>query len=214
MCAEVPGHDRGLADRAHRQDRADRHVHRDPGAAGRGGRRGRALICSLLLQLNKEAMDLRVVRLVPLPDGRFVEHPAPTILPGRRAARARRLRQPALRRRPHARGAAARPARSRRTRCVVLRLRGRTSLGSTFFGVVSGYAAALAESGGRLYLSGVAPRHGRPVRRACQVADHEDAVHVFAATEVLGESTLAAVADARHVAGRAARTRRTASTAP
>ena len=82
----------------------------------------------------------------------------------------------------------------------MLRLRGRTSLGSTFFGVVSGYAATLAESGGRLYLSGVAPDM---VDRfdGMSVTDHQDAVRVFAASEVLGESTMAAVADARIVAG-------------
>ncbi len=69
------------------------------------------LICSLLLQLNKEALDLRVVQLEPMPDGRLAERPAPKILPGGQAARAGRLRQPALRGLPHPRRPAARPAR-------------------------------------------------------------------------------------------------------
>ena len=33
---------------------------------------------SLLLQLNREAMDLAVVELVPRDDGRFEERPAPS----------------------------------------------------------------------------------------------------------------------------------------
>ena len=39
------------------------------------------VVCSLLLQLNKELMDLRVVQLLPTADGRLVEHPAPATLP-------------------------------------------------------------------------------------------------------------------------------------
>ena len=42
---------------------------------------GVGLICSLLLQLNKELMDLRVVRLVRNDDGLFVEQPVPAVLP-------------------------------------------------------------------------------------------------------------------------------------
>ena len=38
---------------------------------------GIGVALSLLLQLNREAMDLAVVELVPLPDGRFAEEPAP-----------------------------------------------------------------------------------------------------------------------------------------
>jgi anti-anti-sigma regulatory factor len=45
---------------------------------------------------------------------------------------------------------------------VVLRLRGRTSLGATFLKVTAGYAERLAEVGGCLYLSGLDP-HLRPL---------------------------------------------------
>ncbi len=153
------------------------------------------LICSLLLQLNKEALDLRLVQLEPMPDGRLMERPAPKTFPVGRplvldvygsllyaGSRTLGARLPD----PHG---VEHPT-------LVLRLRGRTSLGATFFGVVSGYAAVMAESGGRLYLSGVSPDIMARFE-GMHVADHADAVHLFAATEVIGESTLAAYADAR-----------------
>ena len=123
---------------------------------------GVGLICSLVLQLNKEQMDLRVVRLIRNEDGDVVEQPVPTTLPdaepvvldvygsllyaGAQDA-GRQLPDPARPNRP----------------VVILRLRGRTSLGSTFFGVIAGYADALEAAGGRLYLSGVQPGNGRSV---------------------------------------------------
>ena len=42
---------------------------------------GVGVICSLLLQLNKSQMDLRIVRLGQREDGMFVEQPVPTVLP-------------------------------------------------------------------------------------------------------------------------------------
>jgi SulP family sulfate permease len=156
---------------------------------------GVGVICSLLLQLNKELMDLRVVRLVRNEAGLFVEEPAPKVLPDAEpvvldvygsllyaGARTLGAHLPD----PHG---VDRPV-------VVLRLRGRTSLGSTFFGVVSSYADALAASGGRLYLSGVQPEMVERFRRS-QVKDVQGKIKVFHATEVLGESTMAAVEDAR-----------------
>ena len=79
---------------------------------------------------------------------------------------------------------------------VILRLRGRTSLGSTFFGVIAGYAEALEAAGGRLYLSGVQDNMVNRFHRS-QVADVQGRIKIFNATEVLGASTLAAVDDAK-----------------
>ena len=42
---------------------------------------GVGVIVSLLLQLNKEQMDLRIVRLTRRDDGMFVERPMPVLLP-------------------------------------------------------------------------------------------------------------------------------------
>ncbi len=102
---------------------------------------GIGVALSLLLQLNKEALDLSVVELVRRPDGRFAEQPAPERLPSRSVtvldiygslyyAGAKTLEA----RLPDPAGSVA-PV-------VVLRLRGRTALGATGFAVLAGYAEA------------------------------------------------------------------------
>ena len=56
------------------------------------------------------------------------------------------------------------------TPVVVLRLRGRSNLGSTFVGVAADYAKRLAAVGGRLYLSGLDPDLADVVQRTGKVA--------------------------------------------
>jgi sulfate permease, SulP family len=103
---------------------------------------GVGVVLSLLLQLNQEAIDLTVVELVPTDDVQFAEHPAPRQLASHRVtvldvygslffagARTLQARLPEV-------GEAEAPA-------VVLRLRGRTSLGATFFGILATYAEQL-----------------------------------------------------------------------
>ena len=156
---------------------------------------GVGLICSLVLQLNKEQMDLRVVRLIRNANGDVIEQPVPSTLPDAEpvvldvygsllyaGARTLGARLPD----PHT---AKRPV-------VILRLRGRTSLGSTFFGVIAGYADALEAAGGRLYLSGVQQDMVERFHRS-QVQDVQGKIKIFNATEVLGASTAAAVQDAQ-----------------
>jgi sulfate permease, SulP family len=153
---------------------------------------GIGVALSLLLQLNQEAMDLTVVELIPRDDGRFEERPPPagltshhvTILDvygsllyaGTRTLEAH-LPSP---------GGTQSPA-------VVLRLRGRTSLGATFVKVAAEYADRLAASDGRLYLSGLDPSLTEQLRRTGHV---DGPVHAFEATPVVGESTQAAYLDA------------------
>jgi SulP family sulfate permease len=149
---------------------------------------------SLLLQLNQEALDLRVVALEPLGDGRFAEHPAPERLPDETVtvlhvygsllyAGSRTLAA----RLPEAKGTH-RPV-------VVLRLRGRVSLGATFFQVVAGYASDIEASGGRFYVSGVDPALIQQMERNGMVP-LKASLGVFQAESVLGASTSAAIADA------------------
>ena len=105
---------------------------------------GIGVTISLLLQLNQESMDLRVVRLRLDDDGQFVEEPVPEALSDHdvvildvygslfyAGARTLQLKLPD-------------PAQSEGS-VVILRLRGRTTLGATFFIVVSGYARELGE---------------------------------------------------------------------
>ena len=116
---------------------------------------GLGVALSLLLQLNADAMDLRVVALRRLPDGGIEEGPAPA-----------RSRQTAASWSWTSTEACCTPERARsRLVCQtqpmrmwqwsVLRLRGRSHLGATAFTVLRNYADRLSQRGGRLYLSGV-----------------------------------------------------------
>jgi SulP family sulfate permease len=153
---------------------------------------GIGVALSLLLQLNQEAMDLAVVELTPRDDGRFEERKPPAVLTSFHitvldvygsllyaGARTLQARLPAP-------GDARSPV-------VVLRLRRRTSLGSTFVKVVADYADQLVDSGGRLYLSGLDPSLTEQLRRTGHV---DGPVRAFEATPVVGESTQAAYLDA------------------
>jgi sulfate permease, SulP family len=157
---------------------------------------GIGVALSLLLQLNQDAMDLSVVELVPTEDGTgFVERPAPPRLRAHEVmvldvygsllyAGARTLRA----RLPDPTGVES-PA-------VVLRLRGRTSLGTTFFTTVSEYARQVAAEGGRVYLSGVDPALVRRAERSRAVTV-SGPLEVDEATPLLGESTRRAARDAQ-----------------
>lgn len=151
---------------------------------------GVGLTIALLMQINQEALDLRVVSLRPTLDGRFEEHPAPRVLRSREVllldiygslyyAGAKTL-QAHL---PDP-GAADAPA-------VVIRLRGRAMLGATSFAVLSDYAKRLDTVGGRLYLSGVDPGAHGQMRRNRTVESAGD-VRVFEAGPRVGESSLEA----------------------
>jgi sulfate permease, SulP family len=147
---------------------------------------------SILLQLNRAQMDLRVVQLRLRPDGAIEECELPPATPsetvtvvdaygsllfaGARTLQAR-LPDPAGARRP----------------VVVLRLRGRTSFGATFVVAVDEYATRLAAVGGRLVLSGVDP-HAIAYLASVRRRELAELVDVVPATAVLGESTRRAVA--------------------
>ena len=151
---------------------------------------GWASSSGLLMQLNREALDLRIVELVPTEAGSFVEKPAPQALESRRVvlldiygslyyAGARTL-QAHL---PDPEDAVA-PA-------VVLRLRGRALLGATSYAVLSDYARRIAAAGGRFYLTGLDPEVLAQVQRNRTVESAGD-VRLFVATEVIGEASLEA----------------------
>ncbi len=155
---------------------------------------GIGVALSLLLQLNREALDLSVVELVRRPGGRFAEQPAPKRLPSRSVtvldvygslyyAGAKTLEAQL----PDPAGS--------ESPVVVLRLRGRTALGATGFSVLAGYARRLGAVGGRLYLSGVDPGLMQLAQRNRQL-DVTGPVRAFEATELIGESTEQAVLDA------------------
>jgi SulP family sulfate permease len=152
---------------------------------------GIGVALSLVLQLNRGAMDLRVVELRKREDGRFEERPAPASLPDRSVtvldvygsllyAGARTLEA----RLPNP-GSATMPA-------VVLRVRGQTTLGATALSVLRTYAHRLDALGGRLFVSGVDPKVSGLIRRTGR-ASEERPFEVVEATPIIGESTDAAL---------------------
>jgi sulfate permease, SulP family len=151
---------------------------------------GIGVALSLVLQLNREALDLRVVSMERRADGRFVEQPAPDTLSkhavtmldiyGSLQFAGARTLQTVL---PDPTGSDG-PA-------VVLRLRGRTTLGATSLIVIADYAKRLESVGGRLYLSGVDPDLVRKMHQTNRI--DPDRVRTFAATAVVGESSDAAL---------------------
>jgi sulfate permease, SulP family len=78
---------------------------------------------------------------------------------------------------------------------VVLRLRGRTTLGATLVDVLAHYANDLHAAGGRLYLSGINAGAREQVARTGKLG-LEGPVRLYEATQILGESTRAAFSDA------------------
>ena len=79
---------------------------------------------------------------------------------------------------------------------VVLRLRGRATLGATFISVVATYAGQLEQVGGRLYLAGVDPAVMAQLDRTGSVAA-DGPVRLYGAAPVIGDSSLLAFRDAQ-----------------
>ena len=156
---------------------------------------GIGVALSLMLQLNQEALDLSVKRLVPTDDGHLLETEAPKFLqPGDIVALdvygslfyagARTLQA----RLPDPTGADG--------AVVVLRLRGRTTLGSTALTVLADYARSLDAVHGSLYLTGLDETLVSQWERLGLGEEYEN-IHIYPAGPVLGGSTYAALLDAR-----------------
>ena len=141
-------------------------------------------------------IDLKVVRLIPDAQGGFTETDVPKTLSDDgvviidvygslfyAGARTLQLRLPD-------------PGNAQRA-AVILRLRGRSTLGSTFLSMISPYAQRLETLDGHLYLTGLDDA----------VADNWESNHLperigsiklYRSTPRIGESTRAALEDATH----------------
>ncbi len=155
---------------------------------------GIGVVLSALLYLNESSTDIRVVKLVRNDDGLIEERSAPKQLPSNDVtvldvyghlfyAGARTLEQllPDVGRAEHP--------------VVVLRLRGRTTLGATLVEVLTRYAEDLQRCGGRLYLSGMGA-HTYAQAEASGKLRLSGPVRIYEASSVIGESTTAAYEDA------------------
>jgi sulfate permease, SulP family len=79
---------------------------------------------------------------------------------------------------------------------LVLRMRGRTTLGATSLTVLANYARGLDAVGGRLYLAGLDPSLIDQARRTGAIPENAP-VLLYGADAVVGESSLEAFHDAQ-----------------
>jgi SulP family sulfate permease len=162
---------------------------------------GVGVLLTIILYVSFSAHDVKVRALIPLPEGGFSEGEPPVRLPSEAVtvlniygslffAGARTLSEVLP------------SPKSARSPAVVLRFRGRTRVGATLIDVLDDYADALAEVGGRLYLSGVDEDVARQLRLAGKL-DLDRTVHLVPESKVIGASTKQAVASASTWLGRA-----------
>jgi len=148
---------------------------------------GIGVTLSALLFVTESSTDVSLVELVKHEDGRIEERRLPKRLPDNRVtvldvyghlfyAGARTFERLL----PSPNGA--------RNPVVILRLRGRTSLGATLLEVLSGYADNLKEANGRLSLTGLNGQTYEQVIRTGKLRP-SGAVRIYEATSIRGQST-------------------------
>jgi len=155
---------------------------------------GIGVVLSAMLYVTGSSTDVTVVRLVELPDGRIEERDPPRELPADEitlldvygplfyaGARTLERRLPSPRSANHS--------------VVILRLRGRTTVGATLVDVITHYADDLKRTGGKLYLTGIGSNVHRQLRQMME-RHLSGPVRIYEATTVRGESTQKALADA------------------
>jgi SulP family sulfate permease len=155
---------------------------------------GLGVVLSAFLFLGQKASEVIIVQLVERDDGQIEERTPPRQLPSSAVTvldvygdlfyAGARTFEALL---PAAHGAS-RPA-------VILRLRGRSTLGATLIDVLARYSGELEQVRGRLYLTGVSDGAHEQVVQS-EKLNLAGAVRAQPATNVIWESTRAAVADA------------------
>jgi SulP family sulfate permease len=148
----------------------------------------------ILLHTFRAAERVDIVQIVPLEDEQYEENPAPAQLPDGEVTILMPLGSLFFA------GAAEfeedLPSASEARRAVViLRLRGRKEVGSTFLRVIDRYSKTLRKNGGKLMLIGVSPPVYDQLRRTEMLAGLGEE-NVYLATRVLGRSARQAWADA------------------
>jgi SulP family sulfate permease len=153
---------------------------------------GLGVAISGLLYIIRASSDVTIVELVERPDRRIEERKPPRYLPANRVivldvyghifyAGARILE-----------GLLPMPKAGHEHPAVILRLRGRTSLGATMADVLSSYYDKLEKVDGRLYLTGLSETVLREVTGMGRLR-----LRAYLATSILGESTRMALTEAQ-----------------
>ncbi len=152
------------------------------------------VLLSFVMHIYRSAEKVDIVEIAPLGDGRYEERPAPKQLPSKQVtvlspvgslffAGAAEFEEDL-------------PAVENTERAVVLlRLRGRDEIGSTFMRVIARYASNLNANQGKLVLVGVS----EPVYHQLEktgLLDEMGQENVYRATSIMGDSSLEAYQDA------------------
>jgi SulP family sulfate permease len=156
---------------------------------------GTGVVLSAVLYLYTSSADISVVELVERPDGRIEERKPPKHLRSNAAtvldvyghlfyAGAQTL------------GRLLPRSQDAENPVVILRLRGRTTVGATLIDELSNYAKQLAKVNGRLYLAGLSEDVYDQMVRTGKLRE-ADLVRAYKATPIVGESTREAIAAAR-----------------
>ena len=153
------------------------------------------VLLSILVHVFRSAERVEISEIVPLEGGRYEERPAPKELPSRQVialfprgslffAGAAEFEDnlPAV---GDAQGMV-----------VVLGLRGRNEIGSTFLRIIERYAESIKASQGKLVLAGVGEQVYTQLEKT-GVLSSLGSENVYRATSILGESADVAIEDAR-----------------
>ena len=153
------------------------------------------VVLSILIYLYRSSTDIRLMQLLPQPDGTMIEREAPLSL---QAGVVTILR---IYGSLHFSGAAMLeellpPIQNTERAVVILQLRGLNNVGSTFIQVVERYAQRLQSHGGKFFLTGVHPH----VLEQLELTETTETIpldSIYLAVDTLGVSTLDAYQAAR-----------------
>ncbi len=149
---------------------------------------------SVVLHVYKTSLDIQLVELAVSDDGSVRERKTPAILPSDRVTVLDFYGSAFFASAPTLQSLLPEAKESKRA-VVILRLRGRRELGSTFLKVLGRYARELQSNGGKLVLTGVSDNLNEQLGRS-KYWEVFGAENVFLARDEVGSSTLEAVARA------------------
>lgn len=152
------------------------------------------VVLSMAIYIYRSSLDIRLAAFRLLDDGRMMEEPVPAELPSNSVTVLTMYGSPFFAAAATVEKLLPRADKAQHA-VVILNLRGRDAIGSTFIELLERYDAALEKGGGKLMLSGLDPFVlGQIARRETHnVLPEPD---LFTAGPILGESTRKAVAAA------------------